>query len=101
MFKTAPTRRTWPGSPAASGASNQCTGSVLRGSPGHCRPSDVTGPDCSATCRYETASTTDFADPVDRACAQNFADAYSAFGLDNSGSCGVRVCGITCNYHLL
>ena len=40
---------TWPGS---------------RRSPGPCRPSDVTGPGCSATCRYETGNTTDFADPV-------------------------------------
>ena len=40
---------TWPGSPR---------------SPGPCRPSDVTGPGCSATCRYETGNTTDFADPV-------------------------------------
>src|SRR6202044_1502980 len=35
-------------------------------SPGPGKPSDVTGPGCSATCRYERGNTTDFADPVDR-----------------------------------
>ena len=37
-------------------------------SPAPSRPPDVTGPACSATCRYETSTTNDFADPVERPC---------------------------------
>ena len=45
-------RRSWP--PAGTSPSACSTWPASPRSPAHCRPSDATGPACSATCRYET-----------------------------------------------